>query len=62
MDKEIFQFIIGGIVIVPVLFLIIRVQKKHHSKSYEPPRIDDSDPTDPRSLAGIRHRVSPPPG
>ncbi len=62
MDKEIFQFIVGAVVIIPMLYLIIRFQKKHPGKSYEAPKIDDSDPTDPRSLAGIRHRINPPPG
>jgi hypothetical protein len=61
MDKEFIYFIIGCVVLAPVLFVIIRA-KKHSGNSYEPPRIDDSDPTDPRSLAGIRHRINPPPG
>lgn len=61
MDKEFIYFVIGCIVLAPVLFVIIRMNRDS-AKSYEPPRIDDSDPTDPRSLAGIRHRINPPPG
>jgi hypothetical protein len=66
MDRGLLYFIIGCIVLTPVIFLVFRLNiylhKKRVGETHEPPHIDDSDPTDPRSLAGIRHRINPPPG
>jgi hypothetical protein len=65
-ERGFLYFIIGCILLAPLIFLVVRLNiylhKKHLGETYEPPHIDDSDPTDPRSLAGIRHRINPPPG
>jgi hypothetical protein len=65
MDRGFLHFIIGCILILPLIFLIIRLniylRKKGHKDDFVPPRHDLNDPTDPTSLWNF-HRRNPPPG